>query len=208
MKWQNRSVKRFFTGVFTKDDTTPIPDLEKPLASIPMEELGIYQDHLNEKLKKVKINKSSGPDGFPPCLLSNLEHSLCYPLTHIINILLDEDFPTNWKLADITVIYRNKGKRYDAQNYRPISLTSILCKTLESVIRDHIIDYLETIHLLTNYQHGFRKCRSCVFHSQIVNWVKDFLENRKQRVTIGQSKSNWCNVLRGVPQGSVLGPVL
>ncbi len=46
------------------------------------------------------------------------------------------------------------------------------------------------------------------FHSQIVNCIKGFLENQKQRVTIGQSKSNWSNILSDVQQGSVFGPVL
>jgi hypothetical protein len=52
------------------------------------------------------------------------------------------------------------------------------------------------------------KLIACGFSSSIVNWVSDFLSNRRQRVVIGQHKANWVDVTSGVPQGSVLGPLL
>ena len=61
---------------------------------------------------------------------------------------------------NITAIFKN-GDREVPGNYRPISLTSVVCKVLESFIRGHIVDYMETNHLFSCNQHDFLKGRSC-----------------------------------------------
>ena len=43
---------------------------------------------------------------------------------------------------------------------------------------------------------------------KLLEWVKSFLKNRRQRVVMGDIESDWKNILSGVPQGSVLGPLL
>jgi len=55
-----------------------------------------------------------------------------------------------------------KGNRNKADNYRPVSLTSIIVKTFETIIRDALVRHLEDNHLITDSQHGFRKGRSCL----------------------------------------------
>ena len=47
-------------------------------------------------------------------------------------------------------------------NYRPVSLTSILCKLLEKIIRKRIVEHLESNGVFTVHQHGFRAHRSCL----------------------------------------------
>ena len=54
-----------------------------------------------------------------------------------------------------------KGNRSSAVNYRPISLTSILCKLCEHIVHSTISTHLDCNSILTNAQHGFRKRRSC-----------------------------------------------
>src|SRR6201995_4516000 len=66
-----------------------------------------------------------------------------------------------WKAANVTAIFK-KGSREEACNYRPVSLTSQVCKVLESFIRDQITEYLDKYDLLKKSQHGFMKKRSCV----------------------------------------------
>jgi len=44
--------------------------------------------------------------------------------------------------------------------------------------------------------------------SDLLQWLSDFLIGRKQRVVIGYDTSSWCDVKSGVPQGSILGPIL
>ena len=69
--------------------------------------------------------------------------------------------PDDWKVAHVTAIFK-KGKQTSPGNYRPVSLTSIICKTLESIIRDKLMEYLDERDKLSNDQHGFRSGRSCV----------------------------------------------
>ena len=73
----------------------------------------------------------------------------------------ENEVPDDWKHAEVTPIFK-KGSKIIPGNYRPVSLTSVLCKILESFIRDAIQHHMETLHLYSNCQHGFRKGKSCV----------------------------------------------
>ena len=74
-------------------------------------------------------------------------------------------------MANITAIFE-KGDKSSANNYRPVSLTSIVCKILESIIRDLIQEFFESNNLYTACQHGFRSNKSCT--SQLLEVVEDF----------------------------------
>jgi len=52
------------------------------------------------------------------------------------------------------------------------------------------------------------KLIACKFYPGIVDWVSDFLSRRQQRVGMGQHTADWVGMSSGVPQGSVLGPLL
>ena len=69
--------------------------------------------------------------------------------------------PDDWKNAHVTAIFK-KGKKTTPGNYRPVSLTSILCKLMESIIRDKLMEFESERDLLSGDQHGFRSNRSCV----------------------------------------------
>ena len=66
-----------------------------------------------------------------------------------------------WKLADITPLFK-KGGRGKCNSYRPISLTSVCCKVLESILKYNIMEHLECNKLFNDSQHGSRSGRSCV----------------------------------------------
>ena len=67
--------------------------------------------------------------------------------------------PSAWKLATVTGIFKNKGNKHDPSNYRPISLTSIACRILESI---SIMGYLKTNSILSDKQFGFLGGRSTI----------------------------------------------
>ena len=71
-----------------------------------------------------------------------------------------------------------EGSRNKSVNYRPVSLTSVICKVLESIIRYHTVDFLSKLKLVNNSQHGFLKARSCLtnlicFFEEITKWVDE-----------------------------------
>ena len=64
-----------------------------------------------------------------------------------------------WKLANVTPLFK-KGDKSNPGNYRPISLTSVVCKLMESILRDKIVEFLEKNNIIRDSQHGFRNRRS------------------------------------------------
>jgi hypothetical protein len=168
--------------------------------------------------------------------------------------LSTSQLPIQFRSANVTPLYK-KGDKTIASNYRPVSLTSVLCKILEGIIRKRIEDYLYQNNLITKQQHGFVKGKSCTtnlletldfisFHLNsgkpvdavmldfakafdtvphrrlllklkvyginglVLMWIESFLKNRRQRIIQGVIVSNWVDIFSGVPQGSVIGPLL
>lgn len=83
--------------------------------------------------------------------------NLIVPLTYLINLCLETTtFPDVLKTAIVTPIFKNKGLKSDINNYRPISLTSIIAKLLEKTIKKRMTDFLGKSRFLANHQYGFR----------------------------------------------------
>ena len=74
----------------------------------------------------------------------------------------------NWyhtRTANIVAIFK-KGSQKSTENYRPVSLTSVVCKVLEHIIHRHIMNHCDQHNLPSSHQHGFRQKHSC--ESQLI----------------------------------------
>jgi len=81
--------------------------------------------------------------------------------------------PHEWKLAEVTAVHK-KGSKSDRSNYRPISLTSVCCKIMETLIRNHIMTYLLENNLISNKQYGFISQHSTML--QLLHMLDDWTE--------------------------------
>ena len=86
----------------------------------------------------------------------------------------DFKLPTKWKDAEVRPIFK-KGKKTSPGNYRPVSLTSVVCKLFEGFIRDALCNHFISNNILSVDQYGFCKGRSCT--TQLLNTLKDWLHD-------------------------------
>ena len=161
---------------------------------------------------------------------------------------------TGGQLHNVTPIFK-KGARTKPENYRPVSLTYIPCKLMDSIVKDSLMAHLEENMLMNPSQHGFMPGKSCATNlleffevvtrtvddgknmdiifldfekafdkvpkecllaklaahgigGQVLHWVRSRLTARSQRVVLNGEASELAAVESGVPQGSVLGPIL
>ena len=114
------------------------------------------------KIINMKENKSPGVDGISPKILKETVEQISTPLPHMFNMTLQEGIvPSEWKEANIIPLFK-KGSRNKSVNYRAVSLTSVICKLLETIIRDHMMNFLVKHKLINPSEHGFLKARSCL----------------------------------------------
>jgi hypothetical protein len=244
----------FFEGVHVLDDGGSLPSV-KVESSIEMEPVVILEDEVLLQLSKLNVNKTAGPDNIHPALLRPLADVLAVPLTKLFNQSLEMAIvPRDWNLAAVTPIHKG-GSKETAGNFRPVSLTSVVLKIMERIVREKLAEFFTNTNQITARQHGFMKKRSCLSNllcfldeitirldkgekvevcyldfqkafdsvnhrmlllklesygvsSQLVNWVKAFLENRTFHVVVEGESSRKGKACSGVPQGSVLGPLL
>ena len=249
------TLNNVFVSNFTEERMDDIPQPTDASLYTYLDTFSITANMVLEKLRELKHDKSPGPDGWHPFLLKNIADLIHVPLAIIFQKSLNEGVvPSQWLDACVTAIHK-KGLKSAVENYRPVSITSIICKFMESIVRDKIVDHMVVNDLISHKQHGFVPNRNCmsnlltclekwtkllengdpidvvytdfakafdrVPHQRLLqkmkslgivgntlNWVKSFLSGRRQRVRVENQYSLWKAVMSGIPQGSVLGPIL
>ena len=216
---------------------------------------GVLEDEILNAIDSLHIKKATGIDKISARMLKENKMSLLPVLTYLINnVISSSTFPDNLKIARVTPLFK-KGSKSDPNNYRPISILSVLSKLIEKILTSQVRAYMENLNLFTENQHGFREKRNttgalnCLleklyhnldtgkvthglfldfskafdtvnhdillgklkfynFSENSVNLLKSYLSNRMQCVKINNVRSTLKDVSIGVPQGSILGPLL
>ncbi|XP_065584318.1 uncharacterized protein LOC136043320 [Artemia franciscana] len=139
----------------------------------------IDADDVLKRLNKLDPNKARGPDGIHPSLLKEVVAFIAMPLADIFKMSIRMMMvPADWKSANIVSIF-NKGYKNNPEDDRPISLTSVISKLLESIFNDSIINHLQKNDLLSKSQHGFRRSRSIETNPHSYDIVTNLIEECK-----------------------------
>ncbi len=127
------------------------------------------KEHYNKlfTLKELKSalskahDTSPGPDKIHYQFLKHLPSSSLFILLDMFNSIWQTgEFPTSWREALVIPIPKPDKDKKDPNNYRPIALTSCICKTMERMVNNRLVWFLESNHLIVNVQSGFRQQRS------------------------------------------------
>lgn len=247
-------LSKYFAQVYIDECNEDIPSLPSRTEE-KMDRMNIDENEIANILQNLDVKKAICPEGFHPLMLKVTSEEIAIPLKIIFETSIKQGkLPQQWKNAIIKPIYK-KGDKKKVSNYRPVSITSQICRTLEKIIRRHIMNFMCEKMLLSKYQYGFIKGRStssqllnimkewvecfekdltidCIyfdykkafdkvphkrlinkikaynFDEKIVKWIEDYLAKRKQRVIVNNGKSEEIKMKSGIPQGSVLGPLL
>lgn len=139
-----------------------------------MKDISISKSGVLKLLSNLKVDKAAGPDHIRPVVLKELRHEIVDVITILFQkSLATGEIPSDWSRAFVCPIYK-KGDVSDPANYRPISLTCILCKTLEHIVASALSSHFNSNNILYDLQHGFRERRSC--ETQLLE-LTDFLVN-------------------------------
>jgi len=244
---------KYFSSVFVEDNGV-LPEFN-PNCTDSLDNFTCSVRDVVKVILKLKGNSSPGPDGITSGFLKNVLALIANPLCKVFQKSIEEGvLPDDWKVAHIIPVYK-KGDPQLPSQYRPVSLTSIVCKVLERVVRSQLLKYLERNNIIPHCQHGFlpkkstvtnlieclddwtrnfdngvstdivyldySKCFDKVCHNKLLyklskygitgsayNWLRNFITGRVQHVKINSSTSPAMPVRSGVPQGTVLGPIL
>ena len=247
-------LQKQFASVFITEPEGEIPQLDRRTQTT-ISDIVVTEAMVKSMIALLSVNKSCGPDEIHPRMLIELADLISGPLALIMNkTLREKQIPNDWKKANVSPIFK-KGARNRAENYRPISLTSIVCKLMESIIKEAVMSHVLSNKLLSSKQYGFISGRSTVtqllryldkcvetmvkggvtdtiyldfakafdtvpherllgklkaygIDGAILTWIKAFLTGRTQVVKVNGEDSIPAPVISGIPQGSVLGPLL
>ena len=127
-----------YFAIYTDEEMSNLPDpvnIFTKTIEVSLQTIEFTIAIVQEKLSKIKPNKAPGIDNFSSSMLREVSSAIASPLCEIFNGSIEmEEVPLDWKKANVTSIYKNKGTKSQPCNYRPVSLTSHISKTMESII--------------------------------------------------------------------------
>ena len=157
---QTQLFNKYFYSVFTHSsydslstDNLQVPNLS--LSTVNITPLDVFQ-----ALSSLDPSKASSNDSISPALLKNCAGSLTIPVHYLLTLSLGtQSLPLEWRTHCIVPVFKS-GDRALINNYRPISLLSVISKVLEKIVYQNLFDFLYS--RLSIYQFGFIPRQSCL----------------------------------------------
>ena len=154
------SFNKYFVSIFSSDSTTVGHHQQNSQSAITLEEITLTNDEVLSVLINLDNKKAQGPDGIPARLLTETAFQITPSLCSLFNKSLRSCIhPDDWKLANVVPVHK-KGDKAHVENYRPISLLSIISKVLERCVFNNIKHHV--FQQINPSQHGFVPGKSCV----------------------------------------------
>lgn len=167
----------YFSSVFTRCNNDP-PAKEHLTGIGKIETVTMSEECIIEEIGRIRKFAAPGPDNVTNRTMIELCNEIAKPLAILFTKSMENAMiPNDWRLSSVTPIYKGKGSKSQPGNYRPISLTSNVCKLMEKVVNRELSRHLEN-GVLSNSQHGFRRGRSCQtnlieFFDKMTQWVDE-----------------------------------
>ena len=176
-KEQARILNEFYASVFTTGGTCD-EQRDENWEGGSLDDIEITESKVLHVIESLKEHSACGPDGIPPRVIKEMKNELARPLTLLFRKSLDTGkIPDDWRLAEVTPIFK-KGSKADPGNYRPVSLTNVIGKMMEKIVKEEMVAHLETNGLISDAQHGFRSGRSpqtnlIEFQNETTKWLDE-----------------------------------
>ena len=198
-------LNEYFASIFTKENLVDIPMYNKASYKNALSTVDFTEETVYDKLCKLRADKSPGVDGIYPVVLKNLVIVIFKLLTQIFShSRLCNIVPHDWKLANVTPLFK-KGPKNKASSDRSVSLTSQVCKIMESILQDNIINHLEKNGLIGDSQHGFRAGRSC--HTNLLYFMEIFTKQVDKGLPVGVIYLNFSKAFDKVPHNRLINKI-
>ena len=152
-----------------------LPD-DDPNLELSFNSINITQEDVKDQIHLLNVSKPGGPDEVMPRLIKIVCYPLIEPLTQLFNrsIALGK-VHSQWKMANISAVFKGKGDDQDPMNCRPISVTSCPSKILEKNIFKYLSNFAQEHNIITKFQSGFRSRDSTV--NQLLEIYHHIIEN-------------------------------
>ena len=190
-----------FISAYTKEDTSKIPS-KGPSHHPTLDPIQMQCKGVHKLLKDLKIHKATGPDGIPAFILKTTADQIAPILTRLNQFSLDAgEVATDWKNAHIVPIFK-KGEKHLPSNYHPVSLTFVVCKMLEHIVHNSVMDHFDRHKILTDNQHGFRARQSC--ETQLITTIQKIASSMSKRGQVDVILLDFAKAFDKVPQAWLL----
>jgi len=142
-------------------------------------------DELTSAVSKCH-DSAVGPNDVDCQILKHLPGAALETLLHVLNdIWINGSFPERWRTSTVIPVLKAGKDESDPSSYRPIALTSCICKIMEQMINDRLVWYLEKHKLLSSVQCGFRKNRSTTDHLVCLEtFIREAFVQRQSAVAV------------------------